>query len=206
MNRLVYAIVTHSTKYLRFRHLTQAPTPSLHSLRRCYSFVVGEKPGYIARGRTAAAPGSHAPLSQRKKQLRSFLNVAGSTKATFPRLLGKLCRLPTYCKSLLREAVCVATAAAARACRLSALLRSSPGSAYSCASTEPVLVHEKQFSACVCSTGGRPASRSSRFVYMVLCGREAAREAETGRVLFVSVSVVMNGHVFAENGSRGAVQ
>ena len=41
---------------------------------------------------------------------------------------------------------------------------------------------------------------------MVLCGREAAREAETGRVLFASVSVVMNGHVFAENGSRGAVQ
>ena len=25
---------------------------------------------------------------------------------------------------------------------------------------------------------------------------EAAREAETGRILFVSVSVVMNGHVF----------
>ena len=132
--------------------------------------------------------------------------MAGSIKATFARLLGKLCRLPTYCKSLLREAVCVATAAAARACYLSALLRSSPGSAYSYASTEPVLVHEKQFSACVCSTGGRPTSRSSRFVYMVLCGREAAREAETGRVLFASVSVVMNGHVFAENGSRGAVQ
>ena len=70
----------------------------------------------------------------------------------------------------------------------------------------PALAHEKQFSACVCSTGGRPTSRSSRFVYMVLCGREAAREAETGRVLFASVSIVMNGHVFAENGLRGAVQ
>ena len=108
--------------------------------------------------------------------------------------------------SLLREAVCVATAAAARACRPSALLRSSPGSANSCASTEFVLVHEKQFSACVCNPGGRPACRSSRFVYMVFCGREAAREAETGRVLFALVSVVMNGYVFAENGSRGAAQ
>ena len=132
--------------------------------------------------------------------------MAGSTKASFARPLGKLCCLPTYCKSLLREAVCVATAAAARAYHPSALLRSSPGSAYSCASTELVLVHEKQFSACVCSTGGRPASRSSRFVYMVICGREAAREAETGHVLFASMSVVMKGHVFAENGSRGAAQ
>ena len=132
--------------------------------------------------------------------------MTGSIKAAFARLLGKFCRLPTYCKSLLREAVCVATAAAARACRLSTLLRSSPGSACSYVSTEPVLVHKKQFSVCVCSTGGRPTSRSSRFVYMVLCGREAAREAETGRVLFASVSVVMKGHVFAENGSRGAVQ
>ena len=35
---------------------------------------------------------------------------------------------------------------------------------------------------------------------------EAAREAETGRVLFASVSVVMNGHVFVENGLRGAAQ
>ena len=35
---------------------------------------------------------------------------------------------------------------------------------------------------------------------------EAAREAETGRVLFASMSVVMNGHVFVENGLRGAVQ
>ena len=35
---------------------------------------------------------------------------------------------------------------------------------------------------------------------------EVAREAETGRVLFASVSVVMNGHVFVENGLRGAVQ
>ena len=86
------------------------------------------------------------------------------------------------------------------------MLRSSPGSAYSCVSTEPVLVHEKQFSACVCSIGGRPTSRSSRFVYMVLCGHEAAHEAETGRVLFASVSVVMKGHVFTENGSREAVQ
>ena len=67
-------------------------------------------------------------------------------------------------------------------------------------------VHEKQFSACVCNTGGRPASRSSRFVYMVLCGREAAREAKTGRVLFASMSVVIREHVFAENGSRGAAQ
>ena len=132
--------------------------------------------------------------------------MADSTKAAFARLLSKFCRLLTHCKSLLREAVCVATAAAARACRLSALLRSSPGYTYSCVSTEPVLVHEKQFSACVCNTGGRPASRSSRFVYMVLCGREAAREAETGRVLFASMSVVMKGHVFAKNGSRGAVQ
>ena len=41
---------------------------------------------------------------------------------------------------------------------------------------------------------------------MVLCGREAAHEAETGRDLFASVSLVMKGHVFAENGSRGAVQ
>ena len=131
--------------------------------------------------------------------------MAGSNKATFARLLGKFCRLPTYCKSLLREAVCVATAAAARACGLSALLRSSPGSAYSCTSTEPVLVHGKQFSVCVCSTGSKPASRSSQFVYMVLCGREVAREAKTGRVLFASVSVVMKGHVFTENGSRGAV-
>ena len=65
---------------------------------------------------------------------------------------------------------------------------------------------KKQFSACVCSTGGRPASRWSWFVYMVLCGREAAREAENGRVLFASVSVVMNGQVFVENGLRGAVQ
>ena len=73
MNRLVYAIVTHSTKYLWFRHLAQAPTPSLHSLRHCYAFLVGEKPSYIARGCAAAVPGSHAPLSQRKKQLRSFL-------------------------------------------------------------------------------------------------------------------------------------
>ena len=71
--------------------------------------------------------------------------MAGSTKAAFARLLGKFCRLPTYCKSLLREAVCVATAAAARACRLSTLLRSPPGSACSYVSTEPVLVHEKQF-------------------------------------------------------------
>ena len=35
---------------------------------------------------------------------------------------------------------------------------------------------------------------------------EAAREAETGRVLFASVSVVMNGHVFVENGLHGAAQ
>ena len=35
---------------------------------------------------------------------------------------------------------------------------------------------------------------------------EAAREAETGRVLFASVSVVMKGNVFAESGLRGAVQ
>ena len=67
MNRLVYAIVTPSTKYLRFRHLAQAPTPSLHSLRRCYAFVVGEKLSYIARGRAAAAPGSHAPAESAKK-------------------------------------------------------------------------------------------------------------------------------------------
>ena len=59
---------------------------------------------------------------------------------------------------------------------------------------------------CIRSTGGRPASPSSRFVYVVLCGREAAREAETGRVLFASVSVVMKGHVFTENGSREVVQ
>ena len=171
--------------------------------------MVGEKLSYVARSRAAAGPGSHAPLSQRKKKLRSFL--AGiergwqhqSDVCTAPR---QACRLPTYCNSLLREAVCVATAAAARACRLSALLRSSPGYAYSCASTELVLVHEKQFSACVCSTGGRPASRSSRFVYMVLCGREAAREAETGRVLFASMSVFMKGHVFVENGLRGTMQ
>ena len=44
--------------------------------------------------------------------------------------------------------------------------------------------------------------RSSWFVYMVLCGCEA----ETGRVLFALVSVVMKGHVFAENGSHRAVQ
>ena len=49
-------------------------------------------------------------------------------------------------------------------------------------------------------------SVQDRSVYVVLCGREAAREAETGRVLFASMSVVMKGHVFAENGSRGAVQ
>ena len=126
--------------------------------------------------------------------------MAGSTKVAFARFLSKFCRLPTYCKSLLRDAVSVATAAAARACRLSALLRFSPGSAYSCVSTELVLVHEKQFSACVCSTGDRPASRWSRFVYVVLFGRETAREAETGRVLFASVSVVINGHFFVENG------
>ena len=71
--------------------------------------------------------------------------MAGSIKVEYVRLLGKFSCLPTYYKSLLREVVCVATAAAARTCRLSALLRSSPGSAYSCASTEPVLVHEKQF-------------------------------------------------------------
>ena len=65
---------------------------------------------------------------------------------------------------------------------------------------------KSSFSMCIRSTGGRPASRSSRFVYVVLCGREAVREAETGRVLFASVSVVMKGHVFAENGSREAVQ
>ena len=59
---------------------------------------------------------------------------------------------------------------------------------------------------CIRSTGGRPASRLSRFVYVVLCSHEAAREAETGRVLFASVSVVMKGHVFAEDGSCGAVQ
>ena len=35
---------------------------------------------------------------------------------------------------------------------------------------------------------------------------EAAREAESGRVLFASMSVVMNGHVFVENGLCGAVQ
>ena len=52
---------------------------------------------------------------------------------------------------------------------------------------------------------GLRAVRPGLFVYMVLCGREAAREAETGRVLFASVTVVMNGHVFADNGSRGAV-
>ena len=132
--------------------------------------------------------------------------MAGSTKAAFARLLGKICRLPTYCKSLLREAVCIATAAAARACRLSALPRSSPGSAYSCASTQLVLVHEKQFSACVCSTGGRPASRSSRFVYVALFGRQAARGAETGRVLFASMPVFMKGHVFVENGLRETMQ
>ena len=58
----------------------------------------------------------------------------------------------------------------------------------------------------MCSTGGRPAIRSSQLVYMVLGGREAAREAETGRVFFASMSVVINGHVFVENGLRGAVQ
>ena len=72
MKHFVYAIVTHSTKYLRFRDLAQAPTPSLHSLRPCYAFVVGEKPSYITHGRAVAVLGSHAPLSQRKKQLRSF--------------------------------------------------------------------------------------------------------------------------------------
>ena len=72
-------------------------------------------------------------------------NVAGSTKAMFARLLSKFCRLPTYCKSLLREAVCAATAAAPRVCRILALLWSPPGSAYWYVSTEPVLVHEKQF-------------------------------------------------------------
>ena len=35
---------------------------------------------------------------------------------------------------------------------------------------------------------------------------EAAHEAEAGRVLFASVSVVMNGHVFFENGLRGTAQ
>ena len=49
-------------------------------------------------------------------------------------------------------------------------------------------------------------SRSSRFVYIVLCGREAAHETETGRVLFASVTVVMIGHVFVENGWHGAMQ
>ena len=41
---------------------------------------------------------------------------------------------------------------------------------------------------------------------MVLCSREVPPEAKTGRVLFASVTLVMNGHVFAENGSRGAAQ
>ena len=71
--------------------------------------------------------------------------MAGSTKVAFARLLSKFCRLPTYCKPLLKEAVCVATAAAARACCLSALIQSLPGSAYTYVYTEPVLVHEKQF-------------------------------------------------------------
>ena len=35
---------------------------------------------------------------------------------------------------------------------------------------------------------------------------EVAREAETDRVLFASMSAVMNGHVFVENGLRRAVQ
>ena len=68
---------------------------------------------------------------------------------------------------------------------------------------------KKQFSACVCSTGGRPASRPSRlFTWFSSAAKrlEAAREAETGRVLFASMSVVMNGHVFVENGLREAVQ
>ena len=69
-----------------------------------------------------------------------------------------------------------------------------------------LLVHEMQFSVVVCSTGGRPASRWSRFVYMVLFGREVAREAETGRVLFASMSVFMKGYVFVENGLRGTMQ
>ena len=134
MNRVVYAIVTHSTKYLQLRHLAQAPTPSLHSLRRCYAFVVGEKLSYITLAAVAAAvPGSHAPLSQRKKQLRSFL--AGIERDWQHR--SGVCTAPQqvlssspYCKSLLREAVCVATAAAARACRLPALLRSPPAYLY----------------------------------------------------------------------------
>ena len=132
--------------------------------------------------------------------------MAGSTEVAFARLLSKFYRLHTYCKSLLREAVCVAIAAATRACRLPALLRSPPGSAYSYALQSLSQSIKNSFGMCIRSTGGRPASRSSRFVYVLLCGREAAREAETGRVLFALVSVVIKGHVFAENGSRGAVQ
>ena len=105
-----------------------------------------------------------------------------------------------------REAVCVATAAAARAFRLSALLRSPPGSAYSYALKSLSQSMKSSFSMCMRSTGGRSACHSCRFLYMVLFGREAARQAGTGCVLFASVSVVMNGHVFAEKGSCGAVQ
>ena len=112
--------------------------------------------------------------------------MAGSNKVAFARLLSKFRRLPTHFMSLLREAVCVATAAA-RGCCLLALLRSPPGSAYSYVSTEPVLVHEKQFSGCV------------GFVLVCLCGT-------CGHVLFASVFVVMKEHVFAENGLRGAMQ
>ena len=97
----------------------------------------------------------------------------------------------------------------ARACRLSTLLRSLPGSACSYVSTEPVLVHEKQFQRVYAvQEVGLRAVRPGLFTWCSSAVKrlEAAREAVTGRVLFASVSVVMNEHVFVENGLRGAAQ
>ena len=109
---------------------------------------------------------------------------------------------------MLKAAVCVAIAAAARACCLSALPCSPPGSAYSYISTEPVLVHEKQIQ-CVYAVQevGLGAVHPGLFMWCFLAVKwlEAAREAETGRVLFASVSIFIKGHVFVENGLRGAM-
>ena len=96
------------------------------------------------------------------------------------------------CKLLLREVVCVATPAAARACRFLLCFGLCQG----------LRIHTSLFNArktvseYVCSTGGRPAS------WFVLCSHEVAHEAETSRILFASVSVVMKGNVFAANSLR----
>ena len=83
------------------------------------------------------------------------------------------------------------------------------GPAYWYVSTGPVLVYEKQFQRvyAVQEVGVR-AVRPGLFTWCSSAVKrlETACEAETGRVLFASMSVVMKGHVFVENGSRGAVQ